>query len=228
MKRQTGVLALLSLSSALIAQSLEFGFKAGVPINSNIRFGADESRRYVFGPLLELKLNRSFAVEVAPQYRRLGTGYAFRIPVSLGTPEPGAPGGSPVVGVIIDPKDTVLVSNRGRGHSWEFPLVGKYYFGDADRKWRPFAGTGWALRKIWATFEGQGPIYENGQFTGRMQNFRSTDASETGTGVVVALGAKGRLGPLKVAPEVRYTRWSIASPIQPRRDQVDFSIGFTF
>ena len=92
----------------------------------------DESRRYIVGPSIEFRLPAGFAVEVDALYQRLGNSANFSIPPGVN-----------LLGVSTEN----LLSSRQHGNSWEFPVLGKYYFRRAS-SWQPFLGTGFAFRTI--------------------------------------------------------------------------------
>jgi len=82
--------------------------KIGCPVHQ--RHGpSNESRPYAVGPSVEFRLPAGFAVEASAIYRRIGRTYWFNFSTQ-----------TDAVGLLI---------NRTRGNSWEFPVIGKYYFG---------------------------------------------------------------------------------------------------
>jgi hypothetical protein len=87
------------------AQQLSVGVKVGARLTNDVEGWANsESRRYVVGPMVELRLPHRFAVEGDVLYSRLGyTSFAE----------------SPFY----------AVTNRVRGNVWEFPVVAKYRLG---------------------------------------------------------------------------------------------------
>ncbi len=74
------------------------------------------------------------------------------------------------------------------GHPVEFPVLGKFYFSPREPA-VPFVSGGFAFRNIWL---------DNQQFTSN---------TESAVGAVFGGGAGFKLWVLKLAPEVRYTRW---------------------
>ena len=81
-----------------------------------------------------------------------------------------------------------------RGHSVEFPVLGKYYFAGADSAVRPWASSGFAFRNIWFADVRSG------------RNVR-VNSTEPPVGAVFGGGVSFRLSIFNFAPEVRYTRW---------------------
>ena len=149
------VFTLFVLSSVtLCAQTFSFGVKGGGLLTEPAeRF--DQSRRYVVGPVVEVLSPWKVALEVDAFYSRFGSSLSLQ----------GTTGG------------------RTRGDSWQLPILGKYYFKDRTAKIRPFASSGFSLRKTW--FEDRS--FRDGRPGQRRTNgFDST--SDLGVGAVVAGG----------------------------------------
>jgi hypothetical protein len=108
------------------AQSVFIGALGGLPLVDQT-VNQEESRPYVVGPSVEVRLPGGFAIEADALYRLLGNTVNFQVEISAG---------STIVGPVI-PANT----NRSRVNGWEFPFTGKYYL-RRDSKRRPFAGTG--------------------------------------------------------------------------------------
>jgi hypothetical protein len=124
-------------------------------------------------------------------------------------------------------------SERDTGNSWEFPILMRRAL------WRGvYAGIGYAPRVSngsghanYVYITGLDPVtkaYSERTFPGSW---------DTTHGVVGALGMEKRVGPLHIAPEVRYTRWnrravdingSRGFSIQSTQDQVDLLVGIRF
>jgi hypothetical protein len=162
------VLVVLLLSSGLAsAQVLSFGVKGGALLTDPAeRF--DQSRRYVVGPSIEVSLPGRLAIEGNALYSRFGS--------SLGL--------------------TSQSFGRTRGNSWEFPVLGKYYFSES-RAMRPFVSAGASFRNIW--------IDSNDDRSGR--RLREDDTTGVGVGAAAGGGVALRFGRFMFAPEARYTRW---------------------
>ena len=174
----------------------------------------DESRRYLVGPSVEIALPAGFALEADALYQRIGTTSTLTtfaiFTVSSGT----------VTSTTASPIST---TNRQRGNSWEFPLLGKYYFRQLAG-WQPFAATGFSFRTIGIEAKGASfdPLTNNPQ-----GNFRSSYRSPLGVGAVVSAGARYKLGRFAIAPEIRYTRYGTSDSIT-NRNAVSGLVGFTF
>ncbi len=203
----------------LPAQSLSFGVKAGVPATDAIQgsFGNHaEAPRYTVGPMLELGLPFSFGVEVDALYRR--TGYSTS-------------------------NEAFGITNltRVRANSWEFPILLKYYLPGVPLL-RPYVSGGYVGRRLFSV-SGQSHTFGRDPVTGAViDQTLKLDTSflvrdNPTHGVAIGGGVRLRLGPLKLAPEVRYTYWT-GRPfdefglrgffVQSPENQVDFLVGLTF
>lgn len=203
--RKTVVFA-LALTPVLVSgcwaqlPQLSFGATGGVPI-TDLTTGKQESRRYTIGPSVEARFTDHFAVEFDALYKRLGTTNNFQTSAADGL---------------------TSYTTRHRANSWEFPLLGKFYFSGRDSKIQPFLGSGWAFRKMWI----------DSQTTSLSPNsVISTDSlsrtSDTGVGAVFSGGVRIGQGRLSFVPEFRYTRWG-GQDFPTARNQVDFLLGVRF
>ena len=111
---------LFVLSTLLTAQSFKFGVKGGAFITDPAE-EFDQSRPYTVGPSFEIALPARFAAEVNALYSRFGSSLF-----------PASSSGSQI-----------------RGNSWEFPILGKYYFAEQSSSIQPFDSAGVAFRQIW-------------------------------------------------------------------------------
>lgn len=128
-------LLLFSFCSAVgFAQPLGFGIKGGLPLNDlfDTRGGVQasafntETKRYIFGPTVELRLPAGFAIEADALYSRA----KFSSPLSAA--------GS-LAGSVID------------AANWEFPVVAKKKFRGSDviaASVRPYVEAGASFRRI--------------------------------------------------------------------------------
>ena len=192
--------------SGASAQFLSLGVKGAVPVNAPY-YSSDESKRYIVGPSIEFRLPANFAVEASALYQRTGYSASFLPVYILG--ESGMPTG---------------YSTRQRGNSWQFPVLGKYYFG-SRRPWQPFLGTGYAVRTTWTHSDTQYTTVNAGAST--TQAYAYDSRSPLDVGVVFAAGLRLRAGKVKIAPEMRFTRWG-AADFQTRKNSATFLLGFSF
>ncbi len=191
------------------AQTVKVGVLGGVPVTSQT-YNPEQSRPYVIGPSVEVQFfDDRFGVEFAALYRRLGTGYSF-----LGqlTPDPEGPRQS--------------TSSRVRGNSWEFPLIGKYYFRGRNATFRPFLGTGYSLRNVWWT-NSMSSVTVGQPETATTKDFHYRNGINVGATAVAGFDWKPRTGRFSFQPQFRYTYWG--TPTYPhKRAQVDFMLGIRF
>ena len=174
----------------------------------------DESRRYLVGPSVEIALPAGFALEADALYLRIGTTSTLTTLAVFSTS----------AGTVTSTTTSLIsTTNRQRGNSWEFPLLGKYYFRQRAG-WQPFAAAGFSFRTIGIDIRGNSfdPLTKN-----LLQNFRSSYRSPLGVGAVVAAGARYKLGRFAIAPEIRYTRYGTNDSIT-NRNAVSGLVGFSF
>jgi hypothetical protein len=193
------------LAAPLYAQPVSIGAKVGVPLgDAMVRYG--ESRPYMVGPSVEVRLPAGFAVEGSAIYRRLGQTTAF------------------IYGPT--PDTSSLMVYRVRGNAWEFPLIGKYYFGKRQSAWQPFVGTGWAFRTVGWHYEGS-TMTTDSAGTRTAVPFDTRGRSELGVGATITAGVRIRAGRMSLLPEFRFTRWGTDySP--SRRNEGGFFLGLRF
>ena len=177
----------------LQAQQVEVGVKGGFVFTDQLKHPSDNSRPYTIGGSVEIKLPANFAIEADLLYKRLRSDFRYTL------------------------QDGPYISNS-KGESLELPVIGKYYF-RPTRGWRPFLGTGWALRRTWQETETSQP-------NGRTLLSRP---SEIGVGAVASAGARYEYRRVKFAPELRYTRWGSGTDF-PRRNpnQLELLFGVSF
>lgn len=178
----TRILVLLTISASCSAQRLAVGIKAGARLTDDVEAAAaPESKRYVVGPMVELKLLKGLAVEFDALYNRFG----YR------TANSDILGGGYV--------------ERVRGNTWEFPILAKYHFK------LPYLLLGYSPRRTAVQARGNGVsvsiIGPSSPYEySRDYGLRTTHGLVTGAGLNLPAG------PLRLSPEVRYTRWN-ADPI---------------
>jgi hypothetical protein len=197
------------------AQAVSIGVKGGIPLTDGT-VGQDESRSYLVGPTIEVRLPAGFAIEADALYQRIGNtsffGYSLLTGSNLITGQPP-----------LFPSSSI---NQQRGNSWEFPILGKYYFRPVRSGIQPFAGMGYAFRTIEFHNEyTQTTVDANGAsqtFSGN-NDFRSG----LGVGAVFAAGVRIRAGRFSLLPEFRYTRWG-QQDFQIRKNEAGILLGISF
>ncbi len=214
LNRLFSALLLLSLAPAN-AQWFSPGVKGGVLLTDAVEgsFGVrSEAKRYTVGPVVEIGLPASWAVEVDALYKRTGyssTATAFGI----------------------------TSSTQVRANSWEFPILAKHYFSR-----RFYLSGGYVVRSlsgVEATVHQSGTNPVTGapvDVTLRPETAFLLRDNPT-QGFVAAGGLRLSIGVAHVAPEIRYTRWtgrpfdeqgSQGFFVQSSRNQVEFLVGLTF
>jgi hypothetical protein len=173
----------LACTAVAGAQTLSVGVKGGGTFTDPAE-RADESKRHVVGPSLEIGLGSRVGIEFNALYSRFGSS---------------------------------LTGSSVRGHSVEFPVLGKFYFADRQSAVRPWASSGFAFRNIW--FE---DVRSNRVGS---RNINSTDPA---VGAVVAGGVTFKTWILKLSPEVRYTRWGGYNFPATNPNQLQALVGISF
>jgi opacity protein-like surface antigen len=168
-----------------------------------------ESRFYDVGPTIEIGLTHGFAVELDAVYHRQGFYSTFY-------------------------HDTLYNTNGERDNSWEFPLLLKYNLRVSVL--HPFVEAGVAPRTI--TGRGVGTFQTDG-YTLSPPSITSFPASYSpSVGFLAGGGLQFNLGHLRLAPQVRYTRWattpvsglyySIGSTYSSNQNQLDMLVGISW
>jgi hypothetical protein len=110
------------LAEALCAQPFTFGVKGGVRTTDLLTGDlGDESKRYIVGPWVDLRLPFRFSLEVDALYQRSGYSASYANPLEA-------------------------TFTRERDDSWEFPVLAKYHM--PVSRLHPFAGIGMAPRIV--------------------------------------------------------------------------------
>ena len=198
-------LAQLAFGQGLLGNRVQIGTVGGVSLTESFRgFGINESKRYLIGPSVEVRIHGGFAVELDAIYRRLGSSGAFNSRVS-----PEGP--------------TYLYSFKVRGNSWELPVLAKYNFERRIAGMRPFLATGYAFRTGWSKTENRttNPIATT-------IIYDSDSRDRLSIGAVAAAGVNLQAGHLRISPQFRYTRWGDSAGNRRPNNQVDFMVGIHF
>ena len=218
-------LLVMVLATPAFAQRVRFGAKGGVPIKEYFETGrslfrrgqtvyTSATRRYTVGASAEFRFSRSVGVEVDVLYKRIG--YVRS--------ESGR-----IVPV------TVIQEYEVKGHSWEFPIMAKYRFG---QRIAPFVAGGLALRHI-------GPVRALGLETvddliSRTITITPIDTSDPSElkerdylGITFGVGVEFGPSRFRLLPEFRYTGWisnigDSRDPLRLRPNQTEFLLGFLF
>jgi len=181
------VLCLLAILPMALGQRFSFGIVAGGTATGRLDPSAQETwegKEYAFGPTVEYRLSSHLSGEVDVLYKRTGTR-----------------------------NDSCVFGScsfaRVRAGVFEFPMLVKYRIGSGPV--RPFASGGISLEWVrHAVGKSAGFITNPVRLDAPVQFFTGTfgRAAETHVGGVGGGGLELRTGPVALAPEVRYTRWS--------------------
>lgn len=210
------LLAFVVLTAASFAQPIGFGVKGGLPLTDAFHTGSgadasytSDTKRYIIGPQVELRLPAGLSIELDALYTKLNFSSVR-----------GAAGS--VVNAATD------------ANSWEFPLLLKYKFGGPNAvvgSVRPFVSTGASFRRL-------SDITQITDFiTGSSQN--TSDPAElqhrNSTGFVIGGGVEIRALFIRISPEFRFTRWGtsnfregLGNLLETNRNQGQFLVGLHF
>ena len=204
----------LFFPAVLSAQLVSLGIKGGIPASEafdTVRTGnlsyVSDTKRYLVGTALEIRLPAGLGFEFDALYRRLRYETVS-----------GAGGLCPTCG----PSNAATTAN-----SWEFPLLLKLRA--TSPAVRPFVAGG-------ATFRALNDVKQfiTDPLGTRQINDPADLSNRASTGLTVGAGVEFG-GRFRVVPEVRYTRWgweNFQSPALPQfrnnQNQVDVLVGFHF
>ena len=199
----TLMLVVLIMPCAGVAQDVSLGLIGGIqgtfvlpPVTpafeTNSRSYTSRAKPFTFGPTVEVSLPRGLAVEVDALYKRLDYNYSFE---GYGS------------GLWIGVEDHNIISR------WDLPLLLKYRLRNIAH--RPYFSGGLNTNYIVNTTQvhRQGvsktlpvlvspPVKLRNAPPPRELNHRSSE------GVVVAGGFEFSMHRIRLAPELRYTRWA--------------------
>src|SRR5258708_29899813 len=185
--RKLSLLFALAITATGVAsaQLVSVGALGGVRLTEGFSYD-DESRRYIVGGSVEIRLPARFAIEADALYQRVGETNSF----------------------IESLPSSLFFITRERGNSWQFPLYMKYYFRPQTAAWQPFIGTGFAFRTV--SFHGDTSEASSAAIT---SNFDEDFRSSLGVGASIVAGLRFHYGPVAILPQVRYTRWGDSSSL---------------
>jgi hypothetical protein len=214
-------LCVLLLSGfSVSAQSFHFGIRAGVPLTDYFQTGSvqnlgsdtyvSDTKRYTFGPTVELRLPMRLSVEADLLYKRLD----FDQTKSL-------------IGATTDSSTTA--------NSWEVPIAARYRL-FRSRVVSPYGRAGGSFRKL--TGVHQNSVVHMVTFPPSTSTRSTDEPSElqhtSTTGLVLGAGLDFKIPLLHLTPEVRYTRWRAnlfqdsSGLLSSSRNQVEFLVGVTW
>jgi hypothetical protein len=182
-------IAFLLLSAHFaFAQPFAVGVEGGLRTTGDVSGTlTPESKRYIVGPKVEVRLPWHLSFEFDALYRDIGfTGY-----------------GNTCCGSSI---------TRERDRSWEFPMIVKYHLPGIARL-HPFVGIGYAPRIVRGSDVSSGSyligITENPPAsTYEYFNSRSKVSYPATQGLVISGGVEFRAPHVLISPELRYVHWN--------------------
>ncbi len=185
-----------------------------MPVRDALRAGGGYEtgpRRYTFGPMAELRLPFGLGIEMDALYQRVG--YRFQEGIS-----------------------GRVVTGQTTGNSWTFPVLAKYRFPGFLA--RPYVGVGASVHRLTDLREAAscaGSLC--GAFTRTESDTPAALDKRGNIGVILEGGLELRAIILRIAPELRYTRWNSSNfsltgahgaYLYSNRNQVELLLGISF
>jgi opacity protein-like surface antigen len=205
------LLLLVIAAAPAFSQSVGFGLKGGLPfadftnaVSQGTTGFTDNTRRYIVGPMFELRLPFGLAIEADALYRRFN--YNQFIGGTTGT-----------------------TSVSTSGNAWEFPLLAKYRFKapiarpyiEGGLAWDTLSGLTQNVRNAVAS-------------TGVVSRSPAELNQTTTTGFVMGVGLDVKALFIHISPEIRYTRWGAKhfldqnGGLSSNQNQAEFLVGISF
>ncbi|MEK7407982.1 MAG: outer membrane beta-barrel protein [Acidobacteriota bacterium] len=194
----------------LLGQNISVGVRAGVPLTNlvetaqspNLGFNS-QTRRYVVGPTLEVRLPLGFGFHMDALYRRVSV-------------DGFGPGATP----------TLFTGSFSKGH-WHFPILLKYRFGAGSL--RPFVSGGPSFNRL----SGVGEAGHCVLTFGRRCGVEAVQKSSTGFALGAGLDSRLPFIRLAPEIRYTRVGADILRSVQPDllrslRDQFEFLLGITF
>lgn len=210
------------------AQTFSFGVKGGVPLTDLLAhslqppiFASSATNRYLVGPTVELHLPFGVSAELDVIYRHFG--FTQSQSMQVFTPP----------NVLV----SVFTATRTTGSDWEFPLLAKYRFRTSVV--RPYLDSGIAWDLVGGSSTATTTVFHL-EPLGPPTTTTSTDGlgaqHDLATGFVAGGGLEFHAGVLRIAPEIRFTRWfsqhfttaADVGGMPSNRNQLEFLVGITF
>jgi hypothetical protein len=207
--------ALLTAGTAY-SQPFSFGLKGGMPLTDFVDVvraqnisASTTTNRYIVGPTAELRLPFGLGVEVDALYRH----FSYN--------------SSSVISTIA----TNLTHIDTTSGSWEFPILAKYRF--KGKIIHPYVSAGVAWDTLSGLTQTVTSVINNVTKTSSTSNPAEL-ANTTTRGFVLGGGVEVKALVIRIAPEIRYTRWGARRFIDPaglvnsNQNQAEFLVGITF
>jgi hypothetical protein len=208
--------AFFSTQAAISRERFSAGISGGAALTDLVGqiSGHSEAKHWTVGPILEFRLPASFAAEFSRLYRRTGF-----------TSESAA---------IVDAS-----TSRVRANSWECPMLLKYYVGGQGAVARLYFSGGYVLRVLsdaHATRYVPSPPIPNPPPPATYTSAYGLHSNPS-QGMAIGGGMSFKAGPIRIAPEIRYTSWftvpfdeygSHGFHVESAENQVDLLVSVTF
>ncbi len=203
--------ALLCSQTAISGERFSVGVSGGAALTDLMGRlnGQSEAKHWTVGPIVEIRLPSSFALEVSALYRRTGFTSEFYL-----------------LGSTI---------TRVRANSWEFPMLVKYYVAGENAFVRPYISGGYVLRYLSNARATAVSVYPPG--LPHTDYYEYGLHSNPSHGMVFGGGVSFKTGPIRIAPGIRYTGW-FTSPfdvsgshgftVKSAENQLDLLVNVTF
>ena len=200
-------------------QSLAAGLKAGVPLSDAFRarspgvlFGySSETKRYMVGPMIELRLPVGLGIELDALYKSLEYHAA---------------------GIIEHGSRRAETT----GSAWQFPLLLKYRTSGGTA--RPYVAGGVAYQRLSGLAQFIETLTTGASVPFTRTTDRPEELQKrSNAGFVLGGGMEVKALFLRISPEIRYTRWGSQNFLDPttnggllrsNRHQIEFLTGFSF
>ena len=203
-----------AFAAAAFPQALSVGVKGGAPLGdafkivSNAAAGRSyfqDTKRYTFGPMIDVRLPFGLGIEFDALYKRMEYGYT-------GT--------------------AANVNSLTKGRSFEFPLIAKYRAPGPIV--HPYVGGGVSFRSLqglkqFVTRDLPGAVRGN-----TVSSTPEELQGRFNKGIVMVGGVEIKALKVRISPELRYTRWvdhSFRDALQlfgSNQNQIEALIGLTF
>jgi opacity protein-like surface antigen len=204
------IFALLITTTAALAGPLSIGVRGGLPLNDAVQTAGNNPAQFASEDqryLVGPTVELHLPLRFSVQLDALYSNFTYRSVA-------GSQAGQTIANALTS------------SDQWQFPLQLKYRF--SGEVLRPFVNTGASFRHLYNL--NQVPQFITGPPSGQNNLGSSNNA-----GFVIGGGLEFKLGPIKISPEIRYTRWGantfrqgISSVFDLNSNEGQFLVGLTF
>jgi opacity protein-like surface antigen len=204
------IFALLLCTTAVFAGPFSIGVRGGLPLNDAVQNAQNNPA--------------SFSSE--DQRYLVGPTIELHLPLRFSVQLDALYGNFTYRSVAGSQAGQTVANAITSSDQWQFPLQLKYRF--SGEFLRPFVNTGASFRHLYNL--NQVPQFITGPSSGQ-----TNYGSNTKAGFVIGGGVEFKLGPIKISPEIRYTRWGadtfrqgIGGVFDLSSNEGQFLVGVTF